>query len=184
MNSTCSRFFDNDTICLPYHGIAPFYHTDRPSVIPGLSDQHLAVLAPLVAYWSLSLFFHYLDMSDWRWLDKYRIHESDEVQSKNVVSRFEVVCAVLVQHAVQTILGLLMLSDEVPCSWADHRVKMEAIARIMAQISNQVLGEFGRLFLDSFGHKLVHFSYWWAIPTVQFLFAMYVTRFLVTSQPF
>jgi sphinganine C4-monooxygenase len=185
MNSTCSRFFDGDTICLPYDGIAPFYYIDRPSVITGLSDPHLAILAPLIAYWSLSLFFHCLDMSDWRWLDKYRIHESDEVQSKNRVSRFEVVCAVLVQHAIQTMLGLLMLSDEAPCSWADHMVKMEAVARIIAQITNEIFGEkFGGLLLDSWGHRLLYLSYWWAIPTAQFLFAMCVTYFPVTLQSF
>lgn len=176
MNTTCPRFAQSHSTCPP-HLRPPFYYTDKLSIIPRLSDAYLALAAPFIAYWALSLFFHFLDVSDWRWLDKCRIHESAEAKARNRVSKFEVVCAVLLQHAIQTVLGLLTLSDH---EVVDHSVKMDALVRVLARVGTVALGEKrAKALLVSHGLQLVHSVYWWGIPTLQLLFAM-----CATSLPF
>ena len=56
-------------------GAPPFYHTDRQTILPNVSDDALSVIAPVIAYWVYSLLFHILDCSEWSLLDKFRIHE-------------------------------------------------------------------------------------------------------------
>lgn len=71
------------------------------------SDGILALVAPVVAYWSMSLLFHTIDTL--RLAEKYRIHPSEEVASKNKASRTEVLKEVLFQHLIQSVTGLTML---------------------------------------------------------------------------
>ncbi|KAG6856572.1 hypothetical protein H0H87_003072 [Tephrocybe sp. NHM501043] len=138
--------------CLPEplrdHTFMPFYYSFSPSLITGIRDSHLALASPIIAYWGLSLFFHFLDISGWKWLEKYRIHESVEVQSRNRATRTEVVWAVILQHAIQTVLGLFWLSAE--GEPVDHQ-NIQAV-----------------------GPDLVYYVYWWAIPTLQFFAAMFI----------
>ncbi|KAH9981970.1 fatty acid hydroxylase superfamily-domain-containing protein [Russula compacta] len=96
----------------------PIYYSPAPSLLSSLSDPLLAVLAPLPAYWLTSGLFHLLDLSDWRWLARYRIHDSAEVASRNRVSRLQVLRAVLLQQAIQTALGFVWVSE--PPELTDH----------------------------------------------------------------
>ena len=151
----------------------PVYYSDRPSLLFGISDHHLALASPVVAYWALSLFFHALDTSGWRWLDKYRIHESDEVRSRNPVSQTTVVWAVLLQHLIQTTLGLYWLSEDAMSLDVNHRGNMENIARALAASAYWVIGTQARdLVLDLRCSSAVYYLYWWAIPVMKFLLAM------------
>jgi sphinganine C4-monooxygenase len=114
------------------------------------------------------LFFHYLDSSEWKWLDKYRIHESAEIQSKNLVSRSQVIWAVIFQQVVQTVLGIFWLSDHHD---GDHVQHMHGMASFLAPIFVQILGrEWAGKLLRSVSYSL----YWWVIPTVQLLSAMFL----------
>lgn len=155
----------------------PFYYTPRPSVLPGVSDQALALAAPIIAYWVASLAFHALDVSDWRWLDKYRLHDSTEVVSRNLVTRTTVVWAVLLQQAIQTALGIFWMSDE--GHEVNHASEMQRVAALIARVSPMVLGNsVAESWLKSEAHRLTYFSYWWFIPAIQLLWAMYVLRLL------
>jgi hypothetical protein len=170
MNSTCPHLPDGHYPCLAELGF-PFYHTDRPSLVPPLLDTHLAIVAPVIAYWVYSLFFHCLDISGWQWLEKYRIHDSAEVQSKNRVSRSSVVWAVLVQQTIQTVLGLLTLHHE---NAIDHGDRLISVTTIFVKVVILVCGKkLGGLLLQRIGSKLAYFVYWWAIPAAQLAFAMY-----------
>jgi sphinganine C4-monooxygenase len=80
--------------------------TPRPSIIPGLPDYLLQLLAPVIAYWVVSLFFHVLDVYDL--CSKYRLHTPAEVLKRNHVSRYEVVRDVVLQQIIQTIFGVAM----------------------------------------------------------------------------
>ncbi|KAI0636126.1 hypothetical protein C8Q77DRAFT_620869 [Trametes polyzona] len=59
----------------------PYYYTPRSAIVDRLPDHYLALAVPVVAYWALGLVFHLLDISGWKWLDRYRIHDSAEVMT-------------------------------------------------------------------------------------------------------
>lgn len=147
----------------------PFYYTEQPSLLEGISDYYLTLAAPILAYWSLSLFFHILDISEWKWLDQYRIHDSSEVRSRNRATRTEVLCAVLFQHIIQTLLGLVWMSaEEQDGQPADEMQRLLGLIR-------SLIGRFEGGSVDEYVlSNIVYMVYWWGIPSVQFLAAMWV----------
>jgi sphinganine C4-monooxygenase len=157
MNVSCGHFFGG--VCVDFTDV-PWYYSSKPSLVDGVSDHHLALAAPVVAYWLLSLFFHYLDTRDWKVLERYRIHDSAEVASRNRVSRTAVIWAVIFQQVLQTALGIVWMAHEhtvVP----DHTAKIADITRQLAVfVGAQPI--------------LAYYIYWWAIPLFQFFVAMYV----------
>lgn len=160
---------------LPTNGTVPFYYTDKPSLIAGVPDKLVALLSPVVGYWVLSILFHALDTwgENWEWLKPYRIHESEEVRSKNLVTKWQVIKTVLVQHAVQTLLGYLALEgDEVVVT--DHKAQMVRLSPILVQGSLLWLGDplVAQAKLEKYGPTIIHFVYWWLIPTAQIIFAL------------
>ncbi|KZT56853.1 putative Sphinganine C4-hydroxylase [Calocera cornea HHB12733] len=160
----------------------PFYYAPRPSVIPGLSDAHLALLAPIIVYWCYSLIFHLFDTwpEQFPWLDKYRIHDSAEIKSRNLVTKAQVVRAVILQQAIQTALGLWWVEED--RGKTNHAAAMRDLAPWVVSISNIVLGPRTSLtVLQRYGTPIVEFVYWWAIPAIQLLFA---TFFIDTWQYF
>lgn len=160
------------TICLslpdwPYHStIFPFYYSPRKNLIDGISDSITAVSSPLVAYWTLSMFFHFLDVSGWKWLEKYRIHESEEVTSKNLVSRSQVLLAVIIQQAIQTALGLLWIQEEERIF--NHAERIHNISAFFQSFFTHYLGDWGKTMFPQISYTI----YWWVIPAAQFFFAM------------
>ncbi|KAL9111666.1 MAG: hypothetical protein Q9227_003940 [Pyrenula ochraceoflavens] len=80
--------------------------TPLPPVVPGIPDKYLQLIAPVVAYWGVSLFFHILDVFDL--CSQYRLHTPAEVLKRNHVSRYEVFRDVIIQQVVQTIAGAAM----------------------------------------------------------------------------
>ncbi|KAE9400354.1 sphingosine hydroxylase [Gymnopus androsaceus JB14] len=155
IQTVCSQY-DGSSVCFSSRD-HPFYHSAQPTLIDGIPDPILTLAGPILAYWSSSLFFHSLDISDWKWLEKYRIHESAETQTRNLVSRTQVIWAVIFQQVVQTVLGLFWLSDHYD---GDHVLAMHRIARF-----------FGT---DILLHSLAYSIYWWVIPSAQLLFAMFI----------
>jgi sphinganine C4-monooxygenase len=151
---------------------------------------------PIIAYWSLSLFFHALDISGWKWLDKYKIHESEEVRRKNLVSRTEVVFAVIFQQVIQTLMGLVWLDEEVNSGGYANVVKgLQRWERLLEPSVDRVLAVLGELQAlvgggDVLGAgasggaavggkeevlaRIAYFMYWWGVPAFQFFAAMYV----------
>ena len=147
----------------------PLYYSSSPSLLTSLSDPVLAALAPVPAYWLVSAFFHILDISNWAWLNRYRIHDSAEVATRNRASRLTVFFAVLFQQVFQSVLGLLWVSE--PPEAADHAAAMRSIAHALAP----TLGIFDAA---GAGAPLAYLLYWWFIPAVQFFVAMYVKSLL------
>ncbi|KAH7927874.1 hypothetical protein BV22DRAFT_1006187 [Leucogyrophana mollusca] len=181
MNTTCRSFFDGQNICLPLTEI-PFYYTLRQNILPGLSDTILALAAPVVAYWSMSLFFHFLDCSGWKWLDKYRIHESVEVKSRNLASHSDVIWAVVIQHIIQTILGYLWLTEPPEISHVRCQREMEAVGGSLVMMARRLMGDDSATrFLEARGAAMTHWLYWWGIPAFQIGFSLF---FLDTWQYF
>jgi sphinganine C4-monooxygenase len=75
----------------------------RPDLIAGIPDGLLALVSPIIAYWTYATFFHVIDV--YQLAEKYRIHPSAEEESRNKVTLQEVLRDVILQHVVQTIVG-------------------------------------------------------------------------------
>ncbi|KAJ4473774.1 fatty acid hydroxylase superfamily-domain-containing protein [Lentinula aciculospora] len=163
MNQSVCSMFNDYSVCFDSTEY-PFYHSPHAMLVDGVSDPILTLAGPILAYWTLSLFFHYLDSSEWKWIQKYRIHESAEVESKNLVSRAQVIWAVIFQQIVQTVLGVFWLSDD---SNGDHVQGMHRLARYVAPVLTR---ETEAQLLPSVTYAV----YWWVIPTLQLLFAMFI----------
>ena len=150
----------------------PIYHTSRTQLLPGVSDLHLSLAVPVVCYWAYSLFWHVLDKLDLAVLDKYRIHEPEEVTKRNKVTVPEVIKAVILQHIIQTLLGLAALAEEEP---VDDAAAMLKYARVITAGLTWMVGpRWGHKLLAQYGRELVYFTYWWGVPIAQFLWASYV----------
>ncbi|KAI0641881.1 sphingosine hydroxylase [Trametes meyenii] len=154
---------------------APFYYTPRTTLVATIPDHLFALAAPIIAYWVLSLVFHVLDVSGWKWLDKYRLHESEEVKSRNLVSRAQVLQAVVLQHAVQTALGYWWIEEMPVGAQVDHVANMLRLARPVARAVGWVLGEeVTSQLLATNGAEGLYTLYWWAIPAAKFLLGMFI----------
>lgn len=147
----------------------PFYHTESPQLTQFMSDEHLSLFVPVAAYWILSLIFHSMDVCDWPFLDKFRIHESFEIKSRNQVTQLEVIRAVLLQQIVQTLLGAFWMDSPAPLR--DHSAVVQAFRIRGATLLSHLPGESAYLF-KSWIPACAWYTYWWIIPSVQLLFAM------------
>ncbi|GLA52061.1 hypothetical protein AnigIFM63604_008690 [Aspergillus niger] len=78
--------------------------TPRPPVLAPIPDNILALILPIVAYWALSMVYHFIDVNDY--FPQYRLHTPAEVLKRNRVTRWEVVRDVLLQQVVQTLAGM------------------------------------------------------------------------------
>lgn len=80
--------------------------TPQPPLIAAIPDKYLALILPILAYWGVSLFFHWIDEKDF--FPQYRLHTPAEVLKRNHVSRWEVFRDVILQQIIQTIFGVGM----------------------------------------------------------------------------
>lgn len=78
----------------------------QPLLAP-IPDNVLALMLPIVAYWGMSMIYHFLDVNDY--FQEYRLHTPAEVLKRNRVTRWEVVRDVILQQVIQTIAGLGMV---------------------------------------------------------------------------
>lgn len=172
-NASFSTYLAEDASLQHYvHASSPFYHTTKPHVLDSVSDEMLSLIAPVVVYWVYSLFFHFLDSQNWSFLHKYRIHESEEVKSKNLVSRTAVVWAVLFQQVIQTALGVYWMNG-VPEEIDSPLTNVSSIQNGVTLAARILLGErTATSFLQKLGPQTVWFLYWWGIPLAQLVFAM------------
>ncbi|KAI9779507.1 MAG: hypothetical protein M1839_007315 [Geoglossum umbratile] len=86
---------------LPSYTLSPL-----PPLIAPIPDKFLTLIFPIVAYWALSLFFHFLDVNDY--LPQYRLHTPVELLKRNHVSKTDVIRDVLIQQVIQTVIGVLL----------------------------------------------------------------------------
>lgn len=90
-------------------GLPPLPSYTLSPVQPLLSfipDFYLSLLLPILAYWGLSMVFHYIDVHD-LW-PQYRLHTPAEILKRNHVSRYEVARDVIIQQIIQTVVGVVL----------------------------------------------------------------------------
>jgi sphinganine C4-monooxygenase len=133
--------------------------TLRPPLVPFLSDKHLSLALPIIAYWFYSGLFHFLDCQSWAWLEKYRIHPPEEVTKRNRVTRWQVVRDVIVQQLGQVLLGGAIMRYEPDETILDDAA---AIARLRAPPYN----------LPNLASAEV--VYWFLMPVLRQLIAVFI----------
>lgn len=102
--------------------MAPAYNlVEKQSLVNGIDDSVLALISPIVAYWSYSAFFQFID--SYELAEAYRIHPPEEVVSRNKASKAEVLKDVLFQHVVQTVVGYLATYMDEPQLTGDEQYK-------------------------------------------------------------
>jgi sphinganine C4-monooxygenase len=149
----------------------PWYYSTKPALLPGMSDEVLSMGATIAAYWILSGFFQVLDWSNWSHLDKYRIHDSPEVASRNRATKKEVLVAVIFQQVIQTALGYWWLEGRPGLDLAQHCAAEAAWRPAVAAVLSPFLGP---TVADAWAGTGAYWVYWWTIPVAQFIFGMYV----------
>lgn len=75
-------------------------------LVPWVSDICISATLPVIAYWIVSLIFHYIDIKDI--FPQYRLHTPAEILARNHVSRYEVARDVIIQQIVQIAVGALL----------------------------------------------------------------------------
>jgi sphinganine C4-monooxygenase len=78
----------------------------REPLFPPVPDNYVALILPIVAYWVMSMIYHYLDVNNY--FEQYRLHTPAELSKRNRVTRWEVVRDVLLQQVIQTLAGASM----------------------------------------------------------------------------
>ncbi|KAF7164264.1 hypothetical protein CNMCM5623_008904 [Aspergillus felis] len=139
----------NASVEYDYPPLPSYTLTPRPPLLAPIPDNILALILPIVAYWSLSMVYHFIDVYDL--FPQYRLHTPAEVLKRNKVSRWDVVRDVILQHVIQTLAGMAMsYFDDVEylgkeeydiAVWARRlRFAQKAIPRLLAMLGVDALG--------------------------------------------
>ena len=176
----------NNNISFPEPIQFPFYYVHRESFVPGIPDRLAAFLITNTVYWVVSIVYHFLDISGWKWLEKYRIQDSEEEKSRNLVTKGKVVRTVAIQQCLQTVFGIccfVVLSPE-DGTFSNHAKDLREMAEKITRWVIWFMGEQrGQVFVDKYGSSLTYNMYWWFIPIIQYLIALCVIPVTVPFFP-
>ena len=164
--------------------------TPQPPLFPPIPDAWVLLALPIIAYWSLSLFFHYLDTHDI--LSRYRLHTPAEVLKRNHVTRYEVVRDVILQQIIQTVMGGATAMFEGVKMVGGESAEIDALyatairwlpaavdgRSIIAAVGAEapLLRAAAALGLESpdLGRATVEFAYWYIAPVLRLGVAIFV----------
>ncbi|KAN0079646.1 Fatty acid hydroxylase superfamily domain containing protein [Elaphomyces granulatus] len=140
MASNASTVFDLPP--LPIYTLIP-----REPLLSWLPDNLLALILPIIAYWVVSLAFHYIDVNDY--FPQYRLHTPAELLKRNHVSRWDVVRDVIVQQIIQTLFGLLVVYFDGPEYIGREEYDVAIWARRIRIVQRAIPPLFGLVGIDS-----------------------------------
>ncbi|KAK2873677.1 hypothetical protein FQN49_002174 [Arthroderma sp. PD_2] len=123
--------------------------TLRPPLLSPIPDNATILILPIVAYWTLSMVFHWIDVNDY--FSQYRLHTPAEILKRNRVTRWEVVRDVIIQQVIQTLFGLVLIIFDQPefdgkegydvAVWASRvRLAQRAVPRLLALLGIDPVG--------------------------------------------
>ncbi|OJD11604.1 hypothetical protein AJ78_07660 [Emergomyces pasteurianus Ep9510] len=129
---------------LPAYTLVP-----REPLIAPIPDSALGQISTIIAYWVVSLIFHWIDVNDY--FPQYRLHTPAEILKRNRVTRREVVRDVVVQQAIQLACGVLLGYLDKPqytgkddynvALWARRlRIAQQMIPRVFSVMGIDALG--------------------------------------------
>jgi sphinganine C4-monooxygenase len=129
---------------LPSYTIKPL-----PALIPGFPDAYLTLVLPIIAYWVVSMFFHFID--EWDLFPHYRLHTPAEVLKRNHVSRWDVFRDVVLQQIIQTIFGLALTFVDPPPTFGKEEYDVAVWAQRLRMAQRVIPATLGLLGVDSMG---------------------------------
>ncbi|KAK5116440.1 hypothetical protein LTR62_007988 [Meristemomyces frigidus] len=129
---------------LPTYTIKPL-----PSLLPYISDAHLALALPILAYWAVSLIFHFIDQ--WDLFPQYRLHTPAEVLKRNHVSRWDVLRDVVLQQVIQTVFGLGLAFVDPPSVCGKEEYDVAVWAQRIRMVERAVPAVLGFVGVDAVG---------------------------------
>ncbi|KAK0623609.1 fatty acid hydroxylase superfamily-domain-containing protein [Immersiella caudata] len=124
---------------LPTYELRPM-----PDLLPFISDFWLSILAPHIAYWAVSIFFHFIDVFDL--FPQYRLHTPEEISQRNLASRWQVFRDVILEQIIQiaTVAVLNLTEAQQMTGMEDYDVAVWATRIRLAQRSlPTILGVLG-----------------------------------------
>lgn len=137
-------FASNSTTMSDLPPLPSYTLTPVQPLISFIPDFWLTLALPVIAYWVVSMFFHFIDVNDiW---PQYRLHTPAEILKRNHVSRYEVARDVIIQQIIQTLVGLALayLDPEDMTGRQDYDVAVWATRlRIAQRALPQLLGLLG-----------------------------------------
>ncbi|KAM3583076.1 Sphingolipid C4-hydroxylase sur2 [Umbelopsis sp. WA50703] len=156
------------------HTSAAESHMSPPHrLIPCISDEALAVVMPVAAYWIYSVAFHFIMKTEIPFFEKYRIHTLEEMETKNKVSLYEVLRMVLVQQVLQTILGIMVLPSEQPV--LNHQIAQQIYANRIQHWLQVIFASKATVFTGPETIQwIAYLSYWVIVPACQLSMAMFI----------
>lgn len=101
MNSTTTPVINP---ALPPYTLHPL-----PPLLPFISDAHLLLVLPTIAYWAYGILFYLIDQYDY--LPQYRLHTPAEFLKRNHVPVSQVVSNVLIYQAFTAVIGIALSGD-------------------------------------------------------------------------
>ncbi|KAF9974629.1 hypothetical protein BGZ73_001928 [Actinomortierella ambigua] len=132
-----------------------------------ISDQSLALLLPIIVYWTYSLLFHWVSLQEFPWFEKYRLHDREE-ETRNRVELPEVIKAVVLQQIIQTALGfIVVLADDSEIIFDDEA----SLAKYQIWISS-ALTTIGLSVSPSVIETLAYYGYYYVESALRFWVAM------------
>ncbi|CCD23876.1 sphingosine hydroxylase NDAI_0C02160 [Naumovozyma dairenensis CBS 421] len=85
----------------------PLISTTRDSIFASMSDDVLALISPVISYWTFSGMFFILDHM--KSAQRFKIHSLEEAEKRNRATKTHVLTHVLFQHMLQTAFGYLLI---------------------------------------------------------------------------
>lgn len=126
----------------PLPPLPPYTLHVRPNSLPFIDNKYISVFAPVIGYWSLALFFHFIDtMEIW---PQHRLHPPAEISRRNRATPYEVARDVILQQVVQSIMGVIANLEPVQLGKEDYDIAVWATRiRTAQRLLPRMLSAFG-----------------------------------------
>jgi sphinganine C4-monooxygenase len=93
-----------------------------------MSDEIVAVVAPIAMYWITSCLYAILGRQE------YRLHSTEEEEMKNLVPKREVIRVVLLQHLTQAAIAFAVFTVRLPSSMPATVVQYEICKNLLSRV--------------------------------------------------
>lgn len=147
-NTTLLSAMANSTMVADLPPLPAYTVKPLPDLLPFISDFWLSIIAPHIAYWVVSLFFHVIDVYDL--FPQYRLHTPAEITQRNLASRYEVARDVILEQVLQVVMVAILnlteprqmtgMEDYDVAVWATRiRLAQRAVPGLMALLGLNAL---------------------------------------------
>lgn len=116
-------------------------------LIPGLSDNVLAIVLPTIVYALAGGVFHLLDT--YELFSSHRIHPSGDELKRNHVTKWQCFQGVVRYHVMQISIGLLLNYGANPTMVGDETCQIHRVASVISRFRNLIPMALGLLGIDA-----------------------------------